>query len=209
MKALLLLLILLGLQPAHGQNWQEWTQQNKTQIKYLTQQISGLKVYLEYAQKGYRITQTGLTTISRIKERDFELHKGFFQSLKIVNSKLASSTIVMATLARSSQIVREVKRTISGMQNSGQFTPKEMANTVAAFEDMLEQVAKALDELIRLVTSNQYELSDEARLRRMETICQEMAGQYMFCIDQASGLGRLAVQRINERVEMEYSKRLK
>ena len=63
MRGIVMVLMFIRTQPVIAQNWQEWTQQNKTQLTYLRQQIAGLMVYLDYTQKGYRIAHTGLTTI--------------------------------------------------------------------------------------------------------------------------------------------------
>ena len=40
-KILTILLVVIALN-AHAQNWKEWTQQKKTQIKYLVDQIACL-----------------------------------------------------------------------------------------------------------------------------------------------------------------------
>src|SRR5258706_14560273 len=72
----------------HAQTAEEWTQQKKTQIKYLLQQIAANKVYIDYLEKGYSIARNGLQTIQNIKKGDFNLHFNFFDSLKKVNPKI-------------------------------------------------------------------------------------------------------------------------
>src|SRR4051812_10433920 len=72
----------------YGQTWDEWFKQKKTQKKYLLNQIAALKVYAGYAKKGYKIAEMGLTTIGKIKNHDFNLHKDFFASFRSINPKL-------------------------------------------------------------------------------------------------------------------------
>ena len=50
-----------------AQTLAEWTQQNKTQIKYLVEQIAALQAYALVAEKGYSIAKTGLNAIGNIK----------------------------------------------------------------------------------------------------------------------------------------------
>lgn len=208
MKGFVLAVLLFVAQQTYAQNWAEWTQQKKTQRKYLVQQIAGLKVYLDYAEKGYRVAQEGLTTVGKIKRGDFALHDGFFASLKAVNPKIASSTKAVVALARGVQIVREVKRTLEGLRRSGQFTPKEVAVFSGAFNDLLEQCEETVEGLIQLITSGHYEMNDAERVSRIESVAKAMEEHFVFCIEQSSGLGRLAVLRAAERIDIEYSKKL-
>src|SRR5260221_14255636 len=90
MKKILTVLLMIIAPGVHAQNWEEWTQQKKTQIKYLEGQIAALQVYLSYAEQGYSIAKHGLTAINDIKNGDFSLHKGYFTSLKNVNPKIKS-----------------------------------------------------------------------------------------------------------------------
>ena len=53
----------------------EWTNQSATQKKYLVQQIASLKVYIDYLEKGYNITEKGLNTISDLKNGEGKVFK--------------------------------------------------------------------------------------------------------------------------------------
>src|SRR5437762_1594743 len=63
----------------------EWTQQKRTQKKYLLQQIAALQTYLGYVKKGYGIADKGISTVQMIKNGEWNLHKDFFSSLSLVN----------------------------------------------------------------------------------------------------------------------------
>ena len=206
MKGTLMLLLVLIGNRVIAQNWQEWMQQKKTQRKYLLQQIAGLKLYLDYAEKGYKIAQTGLTTIEKIKHADLALHDEFFKSLKKVNPKIASSMKVTSALEKTVLIVKEVRQAISGLQSSGQFTPEEVAMYVRGFEGLLMQCTETVEELVNLITSGYYEMTDEQRLQRIEAIAKVMDAHYAFCTEQSAGLGNLALQREVEGVDIKYLK---
>src|SRR5258706_10649819 len=84
MKKMVLVMLLI-FNYAYGQTYDEWFRQQKTQIKYLTEQIAALQVYAGYVEKGYKIAKDGLDAIHAIKQGDFSLHNKYFSSLKNVN----------------------------------------------------------------------------------------------------------------------------
>jgi len=51
---------------ANAQTWEEWTQQKKTKIKRLMEQIAANQIYIEYAKQGYKMVSGGLHTIRDI-----------------------------------------------------------------------------------------------------------------------------------------------
>src|SRR6185436_16805017 len=84
-RIVIIILIVVSGASAYSQTLAEWTQQKKTQIQYLLDQIAANKVLIDYVEKGYAIAELGLTNIQDIKSGDFELHRDFFRSLEIVN----------------------------------------------------------------------------------------------------------------------------
>lgn len=208
MKGIVMFLMFITTQPVIAQNWQEWTQQNKTQLTYLRQQIAGLMVYLDYTQKGYQIAQTGLTTIGKIKSVDFGLHEDFFHSLQAVNPRIASFSKVTTAMARGLQVDQQVKRTLYNIKASGQFTPEEVQVFTTECKGLLSQCTDTLDELVKLLTNGWYALHDDGRLTRVEQACQAMETHYGFCVKQCSSINRLAAYRMAQQVDINYSKKI-
>jgi hypothetical protein len=87
-KIAIIILMAVLCASAYSQTLAEWTQQKKTQIEYLLDQIAANKVFIDYAQKGYAIAKLGLNTIEDIKSGDFNLHRDLFHSLEIVNPSI-------------------------------------------------------------------------------------------------------------------------
>jgi len=193
----------------HAQNWQEWTQQNKTQRKYLLQQIAALQVYLGYAKEGYDIANKELTAIGKIKKGDFDLHDEYFASLKKVNPSIATSAKVAAIIAKQIQIIKEAKETIDGVTQSHSFTSEEMAHCNKVFENMLGSCIEAIDELIALTTSSQYEMKDDERIKRIDALYVDMQNKYAFTVAYSTEMGLLSMQRTSEQAEIKYSKKLR
>src|ERR1700676_4411499 len=94
----------------HAQTFDEWFQQKKTQVKYLVNQIAAYQVYTKYLEKGYDIAQNGLTTIHEIKKGEFNLHSGFFNSLKSVNPEIAKYSKVGEIVSYQLAIIKDFRK---------------------------------------------------------------------------------------------------
>src|SRR3954466_3372099 len=86
MKTTFIISLLLAFAgQSQGQTFSEWFRQKKTQKKYLIEQIAALQVYEDYLEKGYSIVNEGLSQIKDIKHGDYDLHSGYFSSIKNIN----------------------------------------------------------------------------------------------------------------------------
>lgn len=113
----LILFALFSLTPK-AQTLAEWFQQGGTQKKYLLQQIAALQVYIGDVQKGYSIAKQGLNTISDIKNDEFNLHKDYFNSLKIVNPKIKNYSKVADISVLQVNIIKVYKEAEKQMKQS-------------------------------------------------------------------------------------------
>lgn len=179
-KAGMLLMLILVFQVSNAQQWKEWFKQKKTQIEYLVNQIGALQVYIGYVQKGYKIVDQGLTTIGNIKNGDFNLHRDFFEALKEVNPKIRNSAQVAEIIALQISIVQTGERNLGRAKGSDLLSVKELDYIVRVYGRLLEQTADNIDELLTLVTDDQYELSDDERIRRINALHTDMQDKYGF-----------------------------
>lgn len=206
MKKYLLMTIVVTMSfSCLAQTWDEWTQQKKTQIKYLLQQIAAKKVYIEYLQKGYSIANKGLTAIRNIKDGDFNLHSDFFGALKTVNSKIKNSGKVAAIIAFQIRILKESKQSLERIKAMNQFTPGELDYCSDVFDNLLEDCLKNIDELF-LVISSALGMTDDERMKRIDKLYTDMQGKYGFCSSYSNEMGILAVQRMSEQSEINKAK---
>ena len=208
-KACIGMAVMLVVHCAHAQNWSEWFRQKKTQKKYLLEQIAALQVYLDYAKELYSIAKEGLTTIGRIKKGDFDLHDDYFSSLKKVNPHLATSAKVVAIIAKQLQLIKEAKKTVDEATQSKAFTAEEIVHCKSVFENLLASCADLLDELMALTTSGTYEMKDDERMARIDALYEEMQNKYAFARSYSSEMGLLSMQRTNEKVDLDYSRKLR
>lgn len=180
LTGVVLLLLMAGPAMAQSRWYQEWFQQKKTQNKYLINQIAALQVYIGYLKKGYRIYNKGLTTIGRLKDGTFSLHKDFFLSLKNINPEIARYARVADIVQLQVGTVQAVNRTLGTVRDNGRLRPEEIAYLVRVYGRLLEDCTLLVDELIALTTSGKLEMEDDERLQRIDGLYMEMQDKYRF-----------------------------
>lgn len=207
-KAITFLLLIASCHFSFAQTWEEWMQQKKTRIKRLLEQIVANKVYIEHAQKGYKIGSGGLHTIRDIKNGDFKLHLGRIDSQKLVNPKLKSWIKVADIITYQLRIIKAAKQAIDAVRESGQFTGDELNYCKKVFDNLLGDCLRSIDELIMVITSGELEMSDDERIKRIEKIHLDMQDKSSFTASFSSEMSVLAIQRLTEQTKLNYSKTL-
>lgn len=205
-KVFAFLVLITCCQISFCQTWEEWTQQKKTAIKRLMEQIATNQVYIEYAQKGYKIVSDGLHTIRDIKNGDFHLHLGFIDSLRMVNPKIRSWAKVADIIACQLRLIKSSKQALATARESGQFTNEELDYCKKVFDNLLNECLKNIDELMLVITSGELEMKDDERIRRVEKIYLDMQDKSAFTSSFTNEMSVLAIQRLTEQTELNYSK---
>jgi len=207
MKTLFLVLafFLIGTYGS-AQTWEEWTQQKKTRIRRLLEQIAANKVYIGYAQKGYTIIRDGLHSIQDIKGGDFRLHLGHFDSLKLVNPRVKNWVKVAEIMAAQLRILKSCKQAITTVGESGQFTPDELDYCKQVFDRLLEECLKNIDELVLVITDGKLAMTDAERIKQIEKLYVDMQEKSAFTASFTGDMRVLARQRLTEQTELQYSK---
>lgn len=196
---IVVILSLLYMQTqAQTPNFNEWFAQKKTQIKYLTQQIAALKVYLEYLKKGYDIAQKGLTTISAIKNGSFNLHKTYFASLKAVSPLVKNSSKVNTILYLQPRIIDDFKDLLDDIAQDVQLTQSEKSYIASVYQQLLTCCTWSIEELDMITTTDVTEMEDGERLARLDKVYDDIQEQYAFTQDFIAGVRGLSVNRAKE-----------
>jgi hypothetical protein len=208
MKAIFISILLAASVIAKAQTWDEWFKQKETQKKYLLAQIAGLKVYIDYAEKGYNIASQGLQTIRSIKKGDFNLHNDFFNSLNEVNPAIKNWSRVADIISIQIKIIKQVKEVLSSITKEDQFTSEEINYCKTVFGRLSEDCLEDIDGLMLVITSGKLEMKDDERMKKIEKIFLDMQDKYAFINSFNNELKLLLHQRLNEQNETEVLKGL-
>ena len=195
MKKILTIFLLAIASGVQAQNWQEWTQQKKTQIKYLVSQIAAYQVYATYVEKGYAIAKKGLTAIQNIKKGDFSLHDEYFTSLKNVNPKIKLYWKVADIIALQIKIVQGYHRQKNALLQSSQLTSDEISYCNSVFINLLDGCTHIIDQLILLVTDGSLQMKDDERIKRIDALHAEIKDKYVFEQHFTNEANELSIQR--------------
>jgi hypothetical protein len=191
-----------------AQTFAEWFNQKATQKKYLLQQIAALKVYYGYAQKGYTIVSSGIHTIRDIKKGDINLHHVFFSSLKKVNPQIRKYAKVGDIIALQIRIIKKIKQTLRAIRQTEQLLPDEVGYCETVFDQLLDDCAKTIADLLAVITPGELAIKDDERLQRIDRLHDDMVDKYSFCSSFSDEVGLLSLQRMSERMETNRSKRI-
>ena len=207
MKKIIALLITLQLSiHANGQVITELFQQGQAQTKYLMQQIAALQVYIGYAQKGYSIAKEGLGDIGKIKKGDLDLHTGYINSLKSVNPKVHEYSKVAAIIKLQVDILRVYRDAKDAMGRSGLLTDEEKKYIAGVYSRLLDDCAATMDQLTAVTTDGKLQMTDDERLKRIDTIYAGMQSRYGFVRGFYDQSRLLAAERAQDKNDMQTSR---
>ena len=208
MKTYMIIISLVLSSATNAQILAEWTQQKKTQIQYLLDQIAANKVFIDYVEKGYAIAKSGLTTIQDIKSGDFDLHRDFFRSLEIVNPTIKDYVRVADVIACQVRVVKNINATIKGLKESEALSIDELDHCKSVFGNLLDECLENVDELYLVITSGELKMSEIERIKRIDQFYTDMQSNYSFCKSFSNECLALARQRLNEVFEIKVGKQL-
>ena len=180
MKLRLLLLSLLAIHAVcKAQTWDEWFKQKKTQIKYLEEQIIALQIFGNYLQEGYKVVQGGLSAIQDIKNGDFTLHNDYFSSLNSVNTAIlnnSKTTDVINLQLNILQLNKMINKELSNIsiRNNERLYIKQV------MQNILQQCAANIIDLTNLNANGKSQMKDDERVKRINSIYEEMKDKYTF-----------------------------
>jgi hypothetical protein len=203
--SILVWLLLVG-HSTTAQTWEEWFQQKKTQKKYLLQQIAALRVYFNYAKDGYSIVSNGITTVRNIKNGDFNLHRDFLGSLKLVNPRIKKYTKLADIIALQVRMIQQTRQSLQSVRSSTRFTLNEVDHFKNVFDNLLNECAKNIDELFMIIMPGTLDMKDDERLKRLDNIYTAMVDKYSFSSSFSNDLQLIANQRLQSEVEIIESK---
>ncbi|MCF3109603.1 hypothetical protein LL912_12550 [Niabella sp. CC-SYL272] len=172
--------------------------QNGAMVKRAIQQIALLGTYIRQAKQGYSIIDKGLKSIHHIKNGEFNLHDLYYTSLKTVNPNIKDFSKVDAAMAAALTVSQSSTRAIRLVNSSRWLSPGEKEYLRAVFTKLMDETDRELQTLTDLVTSGKMQLTDDERLRRIDTCYQSLTDKSAFCQQFSAGIKELVSGRSNE-----------
>lgn len=178
------------------------------QRKVLLQQIAALKVYTDYAQKGYSAAKKGLTTIGDFKRGEFNLHSDYFNSLKTVNPKIKTYAKVGEIIALQLKIIKNSSFIIRQAQWDDLFHGNEIAYIKRVVDRLIENCDGNLEELLIIVTDGELEMKEEERMKRIDALYLNMLENNSFGESFTKQTRLMVLSRAKEKKDLKTSRDL-
>lgn len=207
-KAILILVMLLSVQFSFAQTFAEWFRQNKTQKKYLIEQIAALKVYAGFLKTGYDIGKKGLTTIGNIKNGDFSIHRDFFGALTMVNPAIRLYPRVADIITLQLRIMEIKHNTFRTLDKSEFTSDKERVYVRTVYNRLMDDCIHKLEELDNVALKSTLTLTDDQRLLRIDALFNSMSENYQFAKNFSNEVTSLAISREQQMREVATSRLL-
>jgi len=192
----------LWVSQAHAQTFAEWFSQKKTQKKYLLQQIAALQVYSGYLRQGYKIANGGLGYITGSLKDEFGLHTTFYDKLRSVNAVVKNNSQVKDILTWQ----RDILRSVNNLDQATYLSTQEKLYVGKVKEALLVDCEEQIAALQILLTNGKLTMTDNERIKRLNSIHLAMQSNYRFIADFAGGVKVYGLKKQRENTNLETSK---
>lgn len=199
-KGSIVILLLCVSAVSNAQTWDEWFRQSQTQIRYLLEQISALKVYAGAVEKGYNLVNSGLQQIGQLKESEWRLHKEHFSSLLTVKKGIKESQRIQRIHLLKAATERVGNACKKRLENEGVFSAAEKAYFVGVLDHALLQSKVIEAEAVLLTSDYQYQMLDNERLQRLLALSVSTDELYGFIRHFSNDLSITSLSRLKEQM---------
>ncbi|WP_163400660.1 hypothetical protein [Flavobacterium fluviatile] len=195
MKKIVLLFLLCCLANYQMQAQAKWR-------KELLLQIAALKVYIEYAQKGYSTVKKGLNFIGDLKKGELNLHSDYFTSLRKINPKIKKYYKVAGIISLQLNIIKISNNTFKELRKDDLFHGDEIDYIEKSFDRLFDNCNRTLDELLTVTTDSKFEMKDDERIKRIDILYKMMMDDFVFCRTFSNESKILMINRAKEKSDV-------
>ncbi len=105
-------------------------------------------------------------------------------------------------------IVKQVHNIIKNCRNPKQLTDTELNYLQQVFNNLLDDCAKNLDELIGLITDSEQQMKDDERIKRIDKLYADMQDKQVFTQSFGNAAKGLSMQRRNDAYDIQIERKL-
>ena len=144
--------------------------QKSSDLKSVAKQMALLQLYIGRIEQGYKVAQVGLTTIGNLKNGEFSLHAGFFNSLSAVNPEIKKYSKVEIIISDQLFVAQHIGKILEIKH----LTAGEKKYAQIIYSNMIEACTNSLSELNDILSDNTYQMHDNERINYIDWIYTDM-----------------------------------
>ena len=205
MKKLLLALLLLTLSApvkVHAQTAEV------TQLILNIEKLDQLGKILKELKEGYDILFKGYTLIRDLSKSNFNLHQAFLDGLLQVSPGVKNYQRIKDIIALQLALLKEYQAAQRQFSASGFLNPDELQYLESVYGRLIKRSVKNLDALTDVLTPKKMRMSDDERLKAVDSIYEDMAESLVFLRQFNASTSVLALQRKKEHQDIKMSETL-
>lgn len=172
------------------------------QLLLNVEKLSQLKNILQDMKKGWTVVNGGYNLIRDISKGNFSLHEFFLDGLMLVSPEVKKYRRVADIITYQKNIVAEYKSALARFRSSGAFNVDELEYLGSVYQQLFEESVGHIDELLMVITSAKLRMSDDERLRAIDSIFDRVQDKLIFLRSFNTETGLLAVQREKQQGEL-------
>lgn len=169
------------------------------QLLLNVEKLAQFKQMLNDMKKGYQILDGGYNTVKDIAQGNFSIHRAFLDGLMQVSPTVRNYRRVVDIIDFQVILIREYKNAFGRFKRDDNFAPEELAYLGRIYDNLFKQSLRNIDELTNVITANKMRMSDDQRLKAIDTIYEDMQDKLMFLRHFNNNTTVLAVQRAKEK----------
>lgn len=196
------LIIVLALSSAKAQD------QEIAQLALNIEKLAQFKQILSDLKKGYDILNKGYGTVKDISEGNFSIHKTFLDGLYAVSPEVRKYRRVAQIIEYQLILMREYKNAYQRFRSSGVLRPEEIIYLAQVYQRLIDSSLRNIEELTMIITAGQLRMSDDERLRSIDSIYDDMEDKVMFLRSFNNQTSVMVMQRQRIKNDVLHSKNL-
>lgn len=144
------------------------------------QKAQNKTIWLQNAQKEIEneLHQLQLSNIAGISQQQKDLFSEYYQELFKVKVLISDYEQVRHIMVRQEQLVSMYKTSWALSQRDSHFTAAELQQISSVYNGILQESARNLDQLSKVVNSFQTQMTDGQRMELIERIAKQVDGNY-------------------------------
>jgi hypothetical protein len=176
------------------------------QLLLNVEKLAQLKSILQKMYDGYEIITKGYNTIKNISEGNFNIHDLFLQNLLGVSPAVQKYKRVADIIQYQIRIVKEYQTAYKYFKDDKNLTAAEIEYMSKVYKNLFDRSLDNLDDLLMVITAGRLRMSDDERIKAIDSIFAEMEDQLGFLRHFNSNAYLLSMQRTKEKNEVEMSR---
>lgn len=180
----------------------------QSKLQVFAQQMAGMQAYLQSLKSIYKTTSNGLNTVNSLKNGNVSLHQNYFSSLDNVSPAVKGNPKIKGISDLMQQIETTFDKAFAWQQSNAMLSSDEITYMKMVYNHLLDDCNKDIDELALVATDGKTQMSDDARIKKIDQLYADMQQKYIFSGSFTAKAYTLAQQRSADKDSKEALRKL-